>query len=221
VRRDERHFRLSESVRAEGHIGARENADGSSQSGHERDHLFLSDDCGRQFEDVSFVSGLDDPGDGRSFALWDFNQDGWQDLAVINANHPKTQIYRNDIGTLPDAEPNHGIAVRLVGGNRSATASREWSSRDAIGARIQVDAGHRRISRYMGAGEGKAAQNSATLLIGLGGADRVDRLQVLWPSGRTSTLEGFASDQLVTLFENVEENATTMVRYGGDNPPTP
>lgn len=214
MRRDQKHFRLADAVRSEGHIGTRDNVDGSSQSGHERDHFFLSLGCGDQFEDVSFVSGLDDPADGRSFVLWDFNQDGWQDLAVVNANNPKTRIYRNDIGTLPGAPKSHAIAIRLVGGNRTALASPQWSNRDGVGAQVRVEVGSRLLARAITAGEGRAAQNSALLLVGIGETDLVDRLEVRWPSGRVSVLEDLPTEQLVTVFENSEESGPRTSPYG-------
>ncbi|NRB28777.1 MAG: ASPIC/UnbV domain-containing protein [Roseibacillus sp.] len=39
-------------------------------------------------------------------------------------------------------------------------------------------------------GEGYAAQNSAVLIIGLGGAESVDWARVSWPSGKTSEIAG-------------------------------
>jgi hypothetical protein len=33
-----------------------------------------------------------------------------------------------------------------------------------------------------------ASANDPRLLVGLGGAERVDRLEIRWPSGRTTTL---------------------------------
>ena len=67
---------------------------GVSHSGHERNRLFLNR-AGEQFVDVSGVSGLDDAADGRSFALLDFDRDGWLDIAVVNANAPLLRLYRN------------------------------------------------------------------------------------------------------------------------------
>ncbi len=67
-----------------------------SLSGGERNHLFLSD-RGRHFDDVSGVSGLDTPGDSRSFAVFDYDRDGWQDVALVNTNAPFLNLSRNEI----------------------------------------------------------------------------------------------------------------------------
>ena len=60
---------------------------GVSFSGNERDHLYINVD-GERFHDLAGVSGLDDPGDGRSFAVLDYDRDGWPDMAVVSANAP-------------------------------------------------------------------------------------------------------------------------------------
>ena len=46
------------------------------------------------------------------------------------------------------------------------------------------------IRRVRQLGEGYAAQNSAVLIIGLGGAETADSVRVSWPSGKTSEIAG-------------------------------
>ena len=58
-----------------------------SFSGYERNCLFLNR-AGKQFTDVSLISGLDNIADGRTFVYWDYDRDGWQDIALVNANSP-------------------------------------------------------------------------------------------------------------------------------------
>ena len=52
---------------------------------------------------------------------------------------------------------------------------------------VEVDVGGRTLLREHRAGEGFSAQNSATLIVGLGAhqrAERAVRVRKLWPSGR-------------------------------------
>ena len=56
-------------------------------SGSERNRLFLNR-AGKQFLDVSGLSGVDSPADGRVSVWWDYDRDGRQDLAVINSSSP-------------------------------------------------------------------------------------------------------------------------------------
>ena len=67
----------------------------------------------------------DDPADGRGVALLDYDLDGWVDLAVVNANAPLLQLFRNRIGELGDERPDEPpvIGVRFVGGTRESTSS--------------------------------------------------------------------------------------------------
>ena len=52
-----------------------------SQTGNERNHLFLNR-AGARFVDISPLSGMDTPADSRTFVLWDYDRDGWQDVSV-------------------------------------------------------------------------------------------------------------------------------------------
>jgi len=173
-----------------------------SFSGHERNHLFVSR-RGEQFEDVSGLSGLDSPSDGRGFAIFDYDRDGWPDIALVNSNHPWLNLYRNAIGECQ--QESQMIAVRLVGGNRESRPSSQWSNRDGYGARIEVDLGEMTLVREHRCGEGFAAQNSSTLLIGIG-ERAVRRVRVRWPSGREQQIADVSGGSLVTLYEDAAES---------------
>jgi len=168
---------------------------GSSFSGHERDHLWLQGPDGR-FEELSGVSGLDHEGDGRAWARLDVDGDGAPDIVTVSANTPTVQLFENRI-----PEPGNSLRLRLVGGNTSPAPSPDWSSRDAIGARIVVTVGDQELHRELRAGEGMAGQSSQTLLVGIGRAERADRVEVRWPSGRRSLLENVPAGALQVVDE--------------------
>lgn len=147
-----------------------------SLSGHERDRFFLSR-SGRQFSDLSLLSGADHKGDGRACALLDYNGDGRLDIAVANTNRPTLLLWKNELQV-----PNRYIELRLTGG--------AGMNRDAIGARVTVEAGGRKLLRELHCGEGNAAQNSKALLVGLGSANKADRVTVRWPDGTTFVIPG-------------------------------
>jgi ASPIC and UnbV/AhpC/TSA family len=157
---------------------------------------------GEAFADVSAVSGADDPADARSFALLDYDRDGWLDLAVVNANAPLLQLFRNEWGTRPQHPPSPAvIAFRFVGGNHEARPQRALANRDGYGALVDLQVGDRHLVREHRAGEGFAAQNSATLLVGLGDASAAREVTVRWPSGTRQTLLDVPAGSLVTLYE--------------------
>ena len=172
-----------------------------SLSGHERNHMFLNSGAGEEFIDVSALSGMDSESDSRSFALLDYDHDGWQDVVLVNANQPLTQLYHNDIAQVPGVRGGM-VAIRFVGGNTAAAAS-ELSNRDGYGAIVEVAlSGGVKLKREHRCGEGFAAQNSATMIIGIGDRSRVASVSVRWPSGKTSTIENIDEGTLLTAFEN-------------------
>jgi hypothetical protein len=174
---------------------------GKSFSGHERNRLFFS--ClGKDFKDLSAIAGLDNPADGRVLSLWDYDRDGRQDFAVVNANAPLLNIYRNEVPS-----PGKVIAVRFVGANTTSSPDPTRSSRDGYGAKVRVKVGSLSLLREYRCGEGMAAQNSSTLLIGIGAHDRAESVLVTWPSGRTQEIAGVEAGTAVTFYENPAEIA--------------
>ncbi|MGH0028863.1 MAG: ASPIC/UnbV domain-containing protein [Myxococcota bacterium] len=193
--------------------------DGVSQSGREPNRLFLSyaregGAGGRQFIDASGLSGMDDRADGRAFAWLDFDRDGWQDVAVVNANAPLLQLFRNELGRGPAPV----LSFLLRGANHTAQPVAGASNRDGIGARVEVTAGGTTQVRELRAGEGLAAQNAGRLLFGLGDHAGPASARVVWPSGRVQTLDGLRPGEEWTVYEDA---GRTPVRSAYARPPQP
>jgi peroxiredoxin len=173
-------------------------------SGSERNRLFLNR-AGKQFLDVSGLSGVDSPADGRVSVWWDYDRDGRQDLAVINSSSPLLQVYRNQI-TPRDTESTHGfIAVRFVGGNRTTHVSEQFSNRNGFGAKVRVKLDSQSLLREHLPSQGLAGQNSSVMLIGIGEHDTVERLDITWPSGRMQSATEIAAGTAVTVYENADD----------------
>lgn len=170
-----------------------------SFSGLERNHLFWNGG-GDRFEDVSGISGLDSIADGRGFALFDYDRDGWQDVALVNTNAPFLEIFRNRIGEIGGR--GRSIALRLVGGNSRAAPSDGFSNRDGVGAIVSVRVGDRTLVRERRGGEGFAAQNSSTLIVGIGERAAADAVTVTWPSGRIQETGEVPAGTLLTVYED-------------------
>ena len=172
-----------------------------SLSGAERDALFIQDAHGR-FRDVSGLSGLDSATDSRAFVTFDFNRDGWVDIAKVSANAPFFQIFRHR-GSPSAAvdEPSAFLAIRLIGGQRSAEAKHALSPRDAVGTRVVVRIGSRTLTRQLSLGEGLASQNSSTLLIGLGKISTKPDLIIYWTSGKIQTIQKVDINRLLIVHE--------------------
>lgn len=175
-------------------------------------NFFYHNRQGKDFRDLSGLSGLDTRADSRAFAMLDLDRDGWLDAALVNANAPQLNLYRNNLAGLVH-EPRNVIAVRFVGGSSSAGPTPEWSNRDGIGASVRMTAGGVKIVRELRAGDGFASQNSATLLVGLGPATNAEDLVVRWPSGKTQSLPAAPAGTLVTFFENPTPDAVREEPY--------
>jgi hypothetical protein len=169
-----------------------------SYSGSERNRFFLNLG-GKTFADFSTLSGADDVGDSRAWVPWDMNRDGWPDIALVNANIPSLSLYRNDLGA--QFPQRRFVAVRLEGGAHSPAPQGLFSNRDGIGARVQVEVAGVKLRRDRQCGEGFAAQNSATLLIGIGEANKADRITVRWPSRKAQHVEDVPAGTLCVFNE--------------------
>ncbi|MEZ5324062.1 MAG: ASPIC/UnbV domain-containing protein [Verrucomicrobiales bacterium] len=189
----------------------------NSLSGRERNRLFLSQQ-GKQFTDVSLVSGADHIGDGRSTVMFDYDRDGWVDIAGVNVNAPRLVLFRNRIGELPGiADSRHMVALRFRGASRIDSISPGRSNRDGYGAKVTLTLpdGSTIVDEHR-CGEGFSAQNSSTMLIGVGSHERIKQLKVRWPSGVEQTFTDLPVDSLISIEEL--ETTPNIAPYRIPNP---
>lgn len=170
--------------------------EGRSFSGYERNCSYLNTQGGR-FANVSTVSGLDYPDDGRAIAAGDWDFDGDVDFWVANRTGPQLRWMRNDLQT-----GHHFLAIRLRG---------KQSNRDAIGAtvRLYLAGQSNPLTKSLRAGEGYLAQGSKWLHFGLGAQQEVEKLEILWPSGALDTISQLSADGFYT----VEESAPQAIAW--------
>ena len=142
------------------------------------------------FEDVTARAGrvfqLSEVGRGAAFG--DIDNDGDIDVLIGNNNGP-LRLLVNNVGS-----QNHWIGLRLVGG----TTTR----RDMLGARVGVVLadGSTRWRRVRSDGS-YASANDPRVIVGLGEATEVRRVQVRWPSGETEEWPDPAVDAWTTFAE--------------------
>jgi enediyne biosynthesis protein E4 len=115
---------------------------------------------------------------GRGLAVGDLDNDGRVDGLVVVQNEPLLYLHNR-------TEGGHFLTIRLEGTR---------SNRDAVGARVTLCAGGRRqVAQRVGGGSYQSASDP-WLHFGLGGARRVEWLEVRWPSGRVDRHENLAAD---------------------------
>lgn len=167
---------------------------GVSWSGNERNRTYLNIGNG-DFADISGVSGFGYLDDARAVAITDWDQDGRLDMWVKNRTAPQIRFLRN-----LSNEPGHHIAFKLIGAN---------GNRDAIGARLTLNAGGQRWIKTVRAGDGYLSQSSKRAHFGLGDINEIDSLEVRWPGGKTQTYKHLRIDN---LYEIEEDQASVRKR---------
>ena len=141
--------------------------------------LFLNLGKGMFREVAAEVGGsFDQPKVGRGLAYADFDRDGDLDLLVTTNNGP-AYLYRNDL-----QNGNRSIRFHLVGTK---------SNRDGIGAIVRVFTGGLTQQRTVKGGSSYLSQSELPVTFGLEKRDRIDRLVIDWPSGRTEEYKNLAA----------------------------
>ena len=140
------------------------------------------------FQRISDDGPLASLGDGYGVTTTDFNRDGLLDVFVANNLGPLgNELFENQTPS-----NHHWLKVKLLG---------RQSNRLAIGARVRVKVNGFWQTDEVIAGSSWASQQSLELHFGLGEAQRVDSLVVLWPSGQTDYWTGLSVDQSHQLEE--------------------
>jgi enediyne biosynthesis protein E4 len=151
--------------------------------------LFLNNEKG-SFRDVAdeVGGGFNQPKVGRGLACADFDRDGDLDLLLTTNNGAaylyRNDVYRNDVHRNDVQNGNRSIRFRLVGTK---------SNRDAIGATVRVFAGGMAQSRLVKSGSSYLSQSELPVTFGLEKRDRIERVVIDWPSGRTEEYKNLAA----------------------------
>jgi len=148
---------------------------------------------GKGFVNVSASAGpgFANPIIGRGAAFGDLNNDGQVDV-VVGALEGSPVVMRNN-GT-----KNHWLGLSLVGSE---------SNRNGIGARITVtdSAGKKQIFDANTSGS-YLSSNDPRIVVGLGAASGVRKVEVVWPSGVVQVLAESQIDRYLVVNEKDEEN---------------
>jgi hypothetical protein len=125
----------------------------------------------------------------RSAVIFDLDNDGDLDI-VTNDFNSEPQVLISD---LAQCKPIHWLKVQLIG---------TVSNRNGLGATVRVHAGGNIFTRYNDGKSGYLSQSVLPLYFGLGDADKIDRIEVAWPSGRTQVLtDGLRPNQALQITE--------------------
>ena len=149
--------------------------------------LFFENMNGQRFRSVGDEAGdyIASPHMARGSAYSDLDYDGDLDVVVIHTEEP-VSILQNDI------DDGRAIAVRLVGTK---------SARHPVGAVVVASVGDRQIMRQIIGGGSYASTGTSVLHFGVGDSDRIEALEIRWPSGLTETIEGVTVGERIVAVE--------------------
>jgi hypothetical protein len=141
--------------------------------------LFLNAGNGK-FRDVAAEAGggFEKSKVGRGLACADFDRDGDLDILMTTNNGPAC-LFRND-----QSSANHSIRFRLVGTK---------SNRDAIGASVRIFYTGQSQSRLVHGGSSYLSQSELPVTFGLGKQDKIDRIVIDWPSGKSEEYKSLSA----------------------------
>jgi hypothetical protein len=156
-----------------------------SFSGYEPNQL-LRNNGGHSFTNVAREQGVDTNRDSRGVIVADFDNDGGQDIMVLNSNQDAI-LYR----ARPPAD-NGWIELRLQG---------VQSNRDGIGTRVSLFTPDGLIYRETNAGNGFESQSTSFVHAGTGKRQVIDRMVVQWPSGKVQEFKNVRARKRYRLVE--------------------
>jgi len=140
------------------------------------------------FTDISASAGvgITSAASSRGLAVGDLWNDGKLSVVISNMNSPPSLLV-NQIRS-----SNHWIGIQTVGTR---------SNRDGIGAGITVNIGKRRLVDEVRSGSSYISNSDRRVHFGLGTAERVDSVQVRWPSGLVEQFNNVTVDSIHSLTE--------------------
>ena len=175
-----------------------------TEAGYAQRKLLYQNLRNGRFADISFQAGpgISQPSPSRGAAFGDFDNDGDIDV-VVNTVNDYPQLLRCD------SKLDHNwIKIRTIGSK---------SNRSGIGARLACvthvpgeSKPHRQIDEVRSGG-GYFSQSDLRVHFGLGKADKVDQLEIRWPSGQLDTLKDVKANQVIYVKEG--EGITRTMQF--------
>jgi hypothetical protein len=149
--------------------------------------LFWNKDEDAGFFEVGAVSGdiFRRQTVGRGAAFADYDDDGDVDLIIVN-HSDRAWLLKNDGGN-----KNRWLKVRVRGDK----------NRFGIGAKVKITIGDKAQLQQIGSQPSYLSQNALEAHFGVGEAKQVDKLQVVFPSGKVVERQGVGTNQTVEVRE--------------------
>ncbi len=159
-------------------------------------HLFRNAGKARYQDLARGIPALAQPVVGRGAAHVDIDNDGDQDL-VVTVNNGPARVLRND------STGGRALRLSLVG---------VTSNRSAVGTSVRVTVGGVTRTAMVKTGSSYLSQSELPLTFGLGGASKVEQVEIRWPSGRVDRLGPQDAGQTLVVTE--AKGITNRIPFG-------
>lgn len=130
--------------------------------------LYRNNADGTFTDEAPHRGDMSTPRGTRGLAIGDFDNDGRVDVLANNQGQP-AELFQNR-----DKDAGAFLTIRLVGTR---------SNRDGIGTRIRLTVGGRTLTRVCRRSFSFLSSSDPRVHFGLGAASRIERIEILWPSG--------------------------------------
>jgi hypothetical protein len=164
---------------------------GHNLSCFERNRAFLNV-RGKDFLEISHLTGADSDGDGRAVVAADFRNVGMLDLLVRQAGGGPLLLFENRL-------PRRGYLEVSLRGHKS--------NRQGIGSRLVAVVKGQQLVRELYPANGYFSQSPSIVHFGLGDARVVDSLTIRWPSGKVQRLTSLKGSRHIVVDEGKEGDA--------------
>ena len=141
------------------------------------------------FVERALLSGINKSGLGRGMINFDYDNDGDQDLVLMEYYGP-LGLFENLIDQQADT---NWVRVFLD------TSSRADLAPDGFGSVVRVTVGSETYSRSIDGGSNYLSVSELSAHFGLGSAVTIDELRVEWADGRSTVLNTVGANQTLTL----------------------
>ena len=145
---------------------------------------------GKGFLEISHLTSADDDGDSRSILALDIFEPGKLDLVLRQVGGGPIKIFKNEF---PSA---NYLKVSLDGIKSNSLG---------IGSRLIAHVGDKKLVRELYPINSYQSQQPAWVHFGLGDAEKIDKLEIIWPSGVRQELPDVEVNRHILVVEGNDE----------------